>query len=151
MATSNSSTPSNYPSTAGKSFTSQPLLELHLHSSLSVLTKTLALLSLLSSQPDFTSLNLPLRPAERGEFTRQAFMSGRMDLTEVEGLRDLIEAETEDQRKLARSMVGVRTFFSLSCLLALSSSILYRLHTSRSPIKNPTGLMNPWDHFFKIK
>jgi tRNA U34 5-carboxymethylaminomethyl modifying GTPase MnmE/TrmE len=101
----------SYRSTAGSSFTSQPLLELHLHSSLSVLSRTLSVLSQLSSHSSYTFLNLPLRPAERGEFTRQAFLSGRMDLTEVEGLRDLIEAETEGQRKLARSMVGVGPLF----------------------------------------
>src|SRR3954463_3245089 len=42
-----------------------------------------------------------LRPAEPGEFTRRAFENGRIDLTEAEGLADLIEAETETQRKAA--------------------------------------------------
>jgi tRNA modification GTPase len=42
-----------------------------------------------------------LRPAEPGEFTRRAFANGRIDLTEAEGLADLIEAETESQRKAA--------------------------------------------------
>jgi tRNA modification GTPase len=42
-----------------------------------------------------------LRPAEPGEFTRRAFENGRIDLTEAEGLADLIEAETESQRKAA--------------------------------------------------
>lgn len=46
------------------------------------------------------------RPAEPGEFTRLAFDNGRMDLTEVEGLRDLIESETEAQRKLAVLQAG---------------------------------------------
>lgn len=41
------------------------------------------------------------RPAEPGEFTRRAFHSGKLDLTEVEGLADLIHAETEMQRKQA--------------------------------------------------
>ncbi|MBO6837104.1 MAG: tRNA uridine-5-carboxymethylaminomethyl(34) synthesis GTPase MnmE [Alphaproteobacteria bacterium] len=41
------------------------------------------------------------RQAEAGEFTRRAFANGRMDLTEVEGLADLIAAETEAQRRLA--------------------------------------------------
>lgn len=40
-------------------------------------------------------------PAEPGEFTRRAFHSGKLDLTEVEGLADLIHAETEMQRKQA--------------------------------------------------
>lgn len=42
-----------------------------------------------------------LRPAEPGEFTRRAFENGRIDLTEAEGLADLLEAETESQRKAA--------------------------------------------------
>ena len=45
-----------------------------------------------------------LRPAEPGEFTRRAFEHGRIDLTEAEGLADLIEAETESQRKAALAL-----------------------------------------------
>jgi tRNA modification GTPase len=45
-----------------------------------------------------------LRPAEPGEFTRRAFNNGRIDLTEAEGLADLIEAETESQRKSALAL-----------------------------------------------
>ena len=45
-----------------------------------------------------------LRPAQAGEFTRRAFENGRIDLTEAEGLADLIEAETEAQRKAALAM-----------------------------------------------
>lgn len=45
-----------------------------------------------------------LRPAEPGEFTRQAFENGRIDLTEAEGLADLLEAETESQRKGALAL-----------------------------------------------
>lgn len=39
--------------------------------------------------------------AENGEFTKRAFIAGRLDLTQVEGLKDLINAETEQQRKWA--------------------------------------------------
>jgi tRNA modification GTPase len=45
-----------------------------------------------------------LRQAEPGEFTRRAFENGRIDLTEAEGLADLIDAETESQRKAALAM-----------------------------------------------
>jgi tRNA modification GTPase len=45
-----------------------------------------------------------LRAAEPGEFTRRAFENGRIDLTEAEGLADLIEAETETQRKAALAL-----------------------------------------------
>lgn len=43
------------------------------------------------------------RPAQPGEFTRRAFEGGRLDLTQVEGLRDLIDAETDAQRRIAVS------------------------------------------------
>lgn len=45
-----------------------------------------------------------LRPAQPGEFTHRAFENGRIDLTEAEGLADLIEAETESQRKAALAL-----------------------------------------------
>ena len=47
-----------------------------------------------------------LRPAEPGEFTRRAFLAGRIDLTEAEGLADLLAAETEAQRRQAASQAG---------------------------------------------
>lgn len=53
--------------------------------------------ALLNALADFEGC----RQAEAGEFTRRAFANGRMDLTEVEGLADLIAAETEAQRRLA--------------------------------------------------
>jgi len=46
-------------------------------------------------------VTLGARPAEPGEFTRRAFLNGRMDLTEAEGVHDLIAAETEAQRRQA--------------------------------------------------
>ncbi|KDQ21083.1 hypothetical protein BOTBODRAFT_183736 [Botryobasidium botryosum FD-172 SS1] len=74
-----------------KSFTTEDTVELYVHSGRAVLA---AVLSSLSRVPG-------TRPAERGEFTRRAFEAGRIDLTEVEGIRDLVEAETEAQRRLA--------------------------------------------------
>jgi tRNA modification GTPase len=53
-----------------------------------------ALLAVLASLPG-------MRAAEPGEFTRRAFANGRIDLTEAEGLADLLEAETESQRRAA--------------------------------------------------
>ncbi|MEO6256373.1 MAG: tRNA uridine-5-carboxymethylaminomethyl(34) synthesis GTPase MnmE [Sphingomicrobium sp.] len=47
-----------------------------------------------------------LRLAEPGEFTRRALGNGRIDLTEAEGLADLIEAETESQRRAALALAG---------------------------------------------
>lgn len=47
-----------------------------------------------------------LRRAEAGEFTRRAFLNGRIDLAEAEGLADLLSAETELQRRSAMAMAG---------------------------------------------
>src|ERR1700689_4488933 len=47
-----------------------------------------------------------LRPAEPGEFAWRAFMNGRIDLSEVEGFADLVEAETEAQRRQAQRIAG---------------------------------------------
>lgn len=79
------------------SFTGENVAELQCHGGRAVVAK---LLEVLSEQKG-------LRPAEAGEFTRRAFDRGRMDLTEVEGLADLISAETEVQRQQAfRQMKG---------------------------------------------
>jgi len=73
------------------SFTGEDVAELHIHGGLAVRQAVLAALSQIAG----------CRPAEAGEFTRRAFLSGRMDLSEVEGLADLIDAETEIQRRQA--------------------------------------------------
>ena len=77
--------------TGPRSFTSEDVVELHVHSGRAVISATL---SALSKLPTF-------RPAEPGEFTRRAYLNGRLDLTQVEGLKDLIDAETEGQRRVA--------------------------------------------------
>ncbi|SFS19783.1 tRNA uridine-5-carboxymethylaminomethyl(34) synthesis GTPase MnmE [Yoonia litorea] len=76
---------------AGHSFTGETVIELHLHGSPAVVQ---AVLRELGNMPD-------LRQAEAGEFTRRALENGRLDLAEVEGLADLIDAETESQRRQA--------------------------------------------------
>lgn len=75
----------------GASFTGEAVVELHVHGSQAVVS---AVLRALGQQPD-------LRLAEPGEFTRRAMENGRIDLTQVEGLADLIDAETEAQRRQA--------------------------------------------------
>ncbi len=82
---------------APHSFTGEDLAELQVHGGAAVVA---ALIAALQRQPG-------LRPAEPGEFTRRAFDSGKLDLTQVEGLSDLIAAETEAQRRQAlRQMDG---------------------------------------------
>ncbi len=75
----------------GSSFTGEAVAELHLHGSPAVVAAVLRELGQLSG----------LRLAEPGEFTRRALENDRLDLAQVEGLADLIEAETEAQRRQA--------------------------------------------------
>lgn len=75
----------------GASFTGEAVVEFHTHGGPAVVS---AVLRALSAQPG-------LRLAEAGEFTRRALENGVLDLTQVEGLADLIDAETEAQRKQA--------------------------------------------------
>lgn len=93
----------------------EPTLELHLHGSRAITRAVLAALSDLSTVFVASDANKRrVRPAEPGEFTRSAFLKGKMDLTEVEGLRDLIESETEGQRKLALRMADVSRLTCIS-------------------------------------
>ena len=73
------------------SFTGEDGAEIHVHGGRAVVAALLATLGRLPG----------LRLAEAGEFTRRAFLNGRLDLTQAEGLADLVEAETEAQRRLA--------------------------------------------------
>lgn len=87
---------------APHSFTGEDVVEFHCHGSRATLKK---LLDILAALPDF-------RLAEPGEFTRRAFLNGKMDLTAAEGLADLIDADTEAQRKQAmRIMEGQAAHF----------------------------------------
>jgi tRNA modification GTPase len=79
------------------SFTGEDVAELHVHGGPAVIR---AISDTLAKIPG-------LRPAEPGEFTRRAFQHGKLDLTEAEGLADLVDAETEAQRRQAlRQMEG---------------------------------------------
>ncbi len=75
----------------GASFTGEAAAELHLHGAVATVAAVLRALGRIDG----------LRLAEPGEFTRRAMENGRLDLAQVEGLADLIEAETEAQRRQA--------------------------------------------------
>ena len=85
-----------------RSETGEDTVEFHLHGGRAVVA---AVVTVLGRLPGF-------RPAEPGEFTRRAFENGKLDLTGVEGLADLIGAETEAQRRQAfrqlRGFLGER-------------------------------------------
>lgn len=74
-----------------QSFTGEDCAEFHVHGGPAVVSGVLQALGRVPG----------LRPAEAGEFTRRAFAHGKLSLTEVEGLADLIHAETEAQRRQA--------------------------------------------------
>ncbi len=76
--------------------TGEDLAELHLHGGRAVVRRIEAALTGLAR----------LRAAEPGEFTRRAFLNNRLDLNQVEGLSDLLSAETEWQRRAASKMMS---------------------------------------------
>lgn len=76
---------------APNSFTGEHCVEIHSHGSRAVVASIFIELENLEG----------VRPADAGEFSRRAFENGKMDLLEVEGLADLLQAETEMQRRLA--------------------------------------------------
>jgi len=83
---------------APRSATGEDVAEFHVHGGRAVLAALFAALSAISN----------IRPAEPGEFTRRAFENGKLDLTEAEGLDDLIHADTDRQRRQAlRQLQGL--------------------------------------------
>jgi tRNA modification GTPase len=78
------------------SFTGEDMVELHTHGGRAVGE---AIAAALGRLPGF-------RPAEPGEFTRRAFMNGKLDLTSAEAIADLAAAETEAQRQQAMRQAG---------------------------------------------
>ncbi len=76
------------------SATGEDVVELHCHGGRAVVNSVLSTLESIEG----------LRQAEPGEFTRRSFENGRIDLTQAEGLADLLEAETEAQRKAALAL-----------------------------------------------
>ena len=75
----------------GASFTGEDVIEFHVHGGLATVSKLMSELSFFSN----------CRLAEPGEFTRRALSNGCLDLNQVEALSDLIDAETEAQRRQA--------------------------------------------------
>ncbi len=80
---------------APKTFTMEDIVEINTHDGISTTNKVLELL-----------LSTGCRLAEPGEFTKRAFLNGRIDLVEAEGVMDLINAKTESASKMAINQVG---------------------------------------------
>ncbi len=81
---------------APASFTGTDIIEIHTHGAPAVINKTFEFLSAHN-----------MRMATPGEFSRRAFMNGKMDLADIDGLAALLDAQTEHQRQFAlKSMLG---------------------------------------------
>ncbi|WP_206455864.1 tRNA uridine-5-carboxymethylaminomethyl(34) synthesis GTPase MnmE [Aurantimonas marina] len=100
------------------SVTGEDLAEFHLHGGRAVVA---AFLDAATALPE-------VRLAVAGEFTRRAFENGRIDLTEAEGLADLISAETEAQRRMAVAQAG-------GALRAIYEDWMQRLTEARAMIE----------------
>lgn len=106
---------------APHSFTGEDVVELQLHGSIAVIKEVLEVLAEIEG----------LRHAQAGEFTRRAFLNGKMDLLEAEGLADLIDSETITQKTQAmRQMQGEMSVFyneirerTIHCLALLEAYI----------------------------
>src|SRR3984957_9003541 len=81
---------------APRSFTGEEMAEISVTGGRAVTSAIVRALALVAG----------LRPAEPGEFAWRAFMNGKIDLSEVEGIADLVEAETEAQRQQAQRIAG---------------------------------------------
>jgi tRNA modification GTPase len=79
-----------------RSYTGEDSVEFHVHGGVAVVSVVLESMGRVEGA----------RPAEPGEFTRRAFLSGKIDLTEAEGVIDLIDAETSAQRRQALRQAG---------------------------------------------
>ena len=80
---------------APRTFTAEDTVEINIHGGISPTNKTLELL-----------LESGCRLAEPGEFTKRAFLNGRIDLLEAEAVMDMIDSKTEQQRKMAINQIS---------------------------------------------
>lgn len=97
---------------APKTFTKEDIVEINCHGGISTTNKILEIL-----------ISIGMRLASPGEFTKKAYLNGRIDLIEAEGINDLVLAETDQQRKYAIS----RAKGNLSNLIIGNRQILVEL------------------------
>lgn len=83
------------------SYTGEDSLELHVHGGVAIIKRVLAEIGRLHDPGNGKTI----RYAENGEFSKRSFINGRFDLTELEGVREMIDAETETQRAVAVGMM----------------------------------------------
>ena len=119
----------------GASFTGEPVVELQVHGSVSVVDEILEVLGRFKGA----------RIAESGEFTKRALLNDKMDLTQVEGLADLIDSETIEQRKQAsrimRGELSAKTDRWRNKLLEIKGLIEATIDFSDEEL--PDGVLDP--------
>ena len=99
-----------------QSFTGEEVAEFHIHGSTAIIETLLKELGRIKG----------LRPAKQGEFTKQAYLNGKMNLLQVEGLSSLIQAETEAQREKAlETYLDENSKIHFSWLQELKSALAY--------------------------
>ena len=99
-----------------QSFTGEEVAEFHIHGSTAIIEKLLKELGKIKG----------LRPAKQGEFTKQAYLNGKMNLLQVEGLSSLIQAETEAQREKAlETYLDENSKIHFSWLQELKNALAY--------------------------
>lgn len=99
-----------------KTFTTEDIVEINCHGGIDTTNKILALV-----------LSNGARLAEPGEFSKRAFLNGRIDLVEAEGIMDLINAKTEKMRRLALNQVGGKVSNLISSLRQKIRDILINI------------------------
>ena len=82
-----------------KTYTTEDVVEINCHGGIATTNKILEII-----------LTKDIRLAEPGEFTKRAFLNGRIDLTKSEAVMDLLESKTETSRKLAISQLKGNTY-----------------------------------------
>ena len=104
---------------APRTFTVEDVVEINAHGGISTTNKILELLLLHGC-----------RLAEPGEFTKRAFLNGRIDLTEAEGVMDLINSETDASRKMALNQVNGKVSSMISNLRDKLASIISNIEVN---------------------
>ena len=104
------------------SYTGEDTVEFHCHGSPAVLAAGLESLYIAGA-----------KPAKRGEFTKRAFLNGKLDLTQAEAVIDLIEADTADAAANAAGQVGGKLQKKLAPIYDGLTNLCSHFHAVRTP------------------
>lgn len=102
-----------------KSYTREDVVEINCHGGIAVTKKVMSII-----------LELGARLAEPGEFTKRAFLNGRIDLTQAEAVNELLTAETESKRKIAINTMGGLLNNKISSIRKLLGDLLSNIEVN---------------------